>query len=131
MRTVSFMKTGFLIIAMLLTACASNPQQTPEQQVAQRAEARWKHLIAKDYQQAWEYLMPSYRNLVSPQDYGKRFGSAGASRCASLQRCACPCSQPRFRKSIRMWMSAGCAKMVSGGCMRSCDAFVQIFAVVV
>ena len=69
MRTVSFMKTGFLIIAMLLTACASNPQQTPEQQVAQRAEARWKHLIAKDYQQAWEYLMPSYRNLVSPQDY--------------------------------------------------------------
>ena len=38
MRTVSFMKTGFLIIAMLLTACASNPQQTPEQQVAQRAE---------------------------------------------------------------------------------------------
>ena len=78
MRTVSFMKTGFLIIVMLLTACASNPQQTPEQQVAQRAEARWKHLIAKDYQQAWEYLMPSYRNLVSPQDYSKRFGSAGA-----------------------------------------------------
>ena len=89
MRTVSFMKTGFLIIAMLLTACASNPQQTPEQQVAQRAEARWKRLIAKDYQQAWEYLMPSYRNLVSPQDYGKRFGSAGAWTNAIIHEVIC------------------------------------------
>ena len=89
MRTVSFMKTGFLIIAMLLTACASNPQQTPEQQVAQRAEARWKRLIAKDYQQAWEYLMPSYRNLVSPQDYGKRFGSAGAWTNAIIHEVTC------------------------------------------
>ena len=86
MRTVSFMKTGFLIIAMLLTACASNPQQTPEQQVAQRAEARWKRLIAKDYQQAWEYLMPSYRNLVSPQDYGKIPSASGGDTSCQAAR---------------------------------------------
>ena len=33
--------------------------------------------------------MPSYRNLVSPQDYGKRFGSAGAWTNAIIHEVTC------------------------------------------
>jgi hypothetical protein len=48
----------------LLAACAGGGTKrgsTPEAQVTARAEARWKHVLALELQQAYEFFTPGYR----------------------------------------------------------------------
>lgn len=80
-----------LLITALLCACASmtpgdqqssasadaNSQQWRESQsarLAARAEARWKALVENNIQEAYKYLSPGQRNVVSLQQYRGKFG---------------------------------------------------------
>ena len=68
--------------AMLLAGCASmlGPTDSPawyESQkptLTERAEGRWKARIAGDIQAEYGYLSPSYRDVVSKQQYQARIG---------------------------------------------------------
>ena len=72
-----------------LTACASKPAQTPEQLVAERAEARWQRLIKQDFAGAYAYLTPSYRGVVPEAQYRMRFGTAGAWKSVIIHEVTC------------------------------------------
>lgn len=60
-----------------LAGCASLGQQTPEQQVQQRAEAYWKARQSADFKAAYALLTPAYRGLWDEQAFRQQFG-AGA-----------------------------------------------------
>jgi hypothetical protein len=79
-----------LLTALLLSACASLPGETPQEQVRQRATERWQALLAYDYARAYEFATPSYRALVSPQSYRSRQGVALQRTSAKVVRVDCP-----------------------------------------
>lgn len=58
-----------LAAGALLAACQSG-EQAP-QPVEERAQERWDLLVAGEYGEAWEYLSPSYRELVPRSDYAE------------------------------------------------------------
>lgn len=82
-------KAAIALGAAALAGCATQVAKTPEQEVAERAETRWQHLIKGDFTGAYGYLMPSFRALVSEQSYRQRFGSAGAWTNAIIHQVKC------------------------------------------
>ena len=48
-------------VLLALAGCASAPPAKPEVAVAERAQARYDALIAKNYKAAYEFLSPAYR----------------------------------------------------------------------
>jgi hypothetical protein len=69
---VSSMKirTGLsaLAVVALLIGCATAPD-IPEQTVEERAQARWDHLVARQFGQAWAYYSPGFRATTSAEDF--------------------------------------------------------------
>lgn len=78
-----------LTLALGLGACASLQPKTPEEDVTQRAEARWAALVKGDFDQAYGYLAPSFRAVVPAADYRKRFGAAGQWTNAIVHKVTC------------------------------------------
>jgi hypothetical protein len=66
-------RTLALFAAALLAACAQGPRKPaaspPEEIVAERAKARWEHLMQGRPEQAWEYIAPGSRALLDRQSY--------------------------------------------------------------
>lgn len=79
----------------LLSACASAPPATPEEQIRQRAQERWQALIKGDFERAYTYLSPASRAVVPYERYRGSIGGAvvwkGAEvvdvRCETLEKC--------------------------------------------
>lgn len=73
MRYLKYLSLG--LSALLLAACAATPDRpaTAKPSVRKgepaqaRALARWKHLIASEFTEAYEYLSPGYRQ-TKPRD---------------------------------------------------------------
>ncbi|MDX1461216.1 MAG: hypothetical protein R3348_09195 [Xanthomonadales bacterium] len=63
-------RAASLFAALVLASCASAPR-APEQpeSIEERAVARWNHLIAGEFEQAYSYLSPGYRTSVSLDTY--------------------------------------------------------------
>lgn len=66
------MLAGFASAAILLAGCAAAPPKTPEKAVAERAQARWEALLAKDYDSAYTYYSPGYRSAMSLAGFRQR-----------------------------------------------------------
>mgnify|MGYP007126029465 CR=1 FL=1 len=80
----------------LLAGCASTfKPATPEDIVGKRAQRRVELLTEKKYDQAYEYLAPSYRALNSTENYRGQFGNGARwiepkvaqVECATEERC--------------------------------------------
>ena len=97
--TKKYTLTALVLAAGLLAGCAntltSAPPATAEEIVSQRAQQRVDLLLDKKYDQAYEYLTPSYRALNSAENYRVRFGD-GAKwigpkvakvECQNKERC--------------------------------------------
>jgi len=54
---------------MLLSACATSTNLSPESLVKERATARWETYFRGDLAGAYEYLSPAYRTSVSSLQY--------------------------------------------------------------
>jgi hypothetical protein len=72
-----------ILCAALLASCgpATPPPpgaetQQPQEQIKQRAEARWNKMIARDFGATYAYATPAYRATVSLDQHLSRFGSA-------------------------------------------------------
>ena len=69
-------------LAGMLVACNSSPTRTstaslsPEDAVAQRATERWRHIIAKDFRKAYDYLTTATRLILPSDQYAARMGQA-------------------------------------------------------
>ncbi|CAB1274331.1 hypothetical protein [Candidatus Nitrosacidococcus tergens] len=70
---IYLLKFTLLLGAFALIGCTSVPK---EQQVGERAVARWQALITQDWQRAYNYLSPGYRGVHSLDLYKSRFGNA-------------------------------------------------------
>lgn len=58
----------WLIVVLVLpglAGCAAVAPKSPEEAVAERAKARWEHILAGDVESAWELYSPGYRSAVS------------------------------------------------------------------
>jgi len=65
---------SMLMLALVVSGCASLKQPTAESRLAERAEQRWQALIAGDFDQAYEYETPGYRAVYSKKAFQNRFG---------------------------------------------------------
>jgi len=63
-----------VVLAVLTAACAtlgpSSPNEEKVKVVSERAQARWKAIIGKDFASAYEYLSPKSRATVTPAGFG-------------------------------------------------------------
>ena len=61
---------GSLLIALIAVAgCASAPQRSDQEIVAERAQVRWNALVAGDFKTAYEMMSPAGRSVVSLEGY--------------------------------------------------------------
>ncbi len=75
-----------------LTGCASrvgSMATDKEQVVERRAQERLNHLKGKNYTQAYAYLAPSYRSVVSAESYGNQFGNGATWTDATVKSVKC------------------------------------------
>ena len=61
-----------MLISMLVMAGCSTQEQTLEE----KAVARWDHLIKGEFDQAYDYLTPGYRQTETKEAYGFRMGAS-------------------------------------------------------
>lgn len=71
-----------ILLALLVSACGTTGStrtkvpQTPEEAITQRAQERWKLIVAGDFKSAYEYLTPGARAVMSLDAYAGRLGMA-------------------------------------------------------
>jgi hypothetical protein len=53
--------------------------------LADRVEARWQALVERNFEAAYAYLLPSYRQTHTAEQYRSRFGNAVRWRVATVQ----------------------------------------------
>ena len=83
--------TSMALAVGLLAGCASTfKPATPEDIVGKRAQQRVELLAEKKYDQAYEYLAPSYRALNSTQNYRGRFGEGAKWIDPKVANVECP-----------------------------------------
>ena len=91
-QTKKYSLTAALVLAAgLLAGCANTfTPATAEDFVGKRAQQRVELLAEKKYDQAYEYLAPSYRALNSTQNYRGRFGEGAKWIDPKVANVECP-----------------------------------------
>ncbi len=56
-----------------LAGCATVNPVPPEQAVTERAQQRWKALMARDWTAAFQFLTPAFRSTMDVERYAYRF----------------------------------------------------------
>jgi len=59
---------AWLMAAVLLAACQP---QTAEETPETRAQSRWDLILERDFEAAWEYLTPGFRETTNRFDYAR------------------------------------------------------------
>lgn len=59
----------FLLLALLLSACAAQQPHQAGDSVEERAQARWDALLARDFDTAYTLYSPGYRSANSRVDF--------------------------------------------------------------
>jgi hypothetical protein len=80
-----------LHVLAVVSGCATTEPfggKAKEQQVAERAKARWQHLIKGEFAEAYGFATPSYRSGVSEQQYRSGF-KPGLWRSAEVKSVSC------------------------------------------
>jgi hypothetical protein len=62
------MKFLIMIGMIALLAACSDPRPAAEV-VQERAQARWEAMVARDFQTAWEYYTPGYREQMTAGEF--------------------------------------------------------------
>ena len=81
-----------VVLAVLTAACSTLGPNSPKEEkvkvVSERAQARWKAIIGKDFAAAYEYLSPKSRATVTPAGF-KAIASRLAYKAAELKDVTC------------------------------------------
>jgi len=78
-----------LFALALLGGCATVPDK-PEDAVAQRAQARYEALIAKDYKKAYAYFTPAFREANAYESWIRSRPPRAAFLAARVLKVECP-----------------------------------------
>jgi hypothetical protein len=76
--------------ALALGACATPGGSSPDETVMQRANARWKVLVARDFTAAYDYNTATFKSLVPLETYKSRTGGAVVWLGAEVVGVKCP-----------------------------------------
>ena len=63
--------------------------KTPEQIVAERAQARWDALLAGDFETAYSFASPSYRDIVDAVRFQQSLGGHASWLGAKVREVTC------------------------------------------
>lgn len=61
---------GWVLVATLTVLVGCQPQVV-EEAVETRAQERWELILARDFEAAWEYLTPGFRQTTNRFDYAR------------------------------------------------------------
>ena len=92
---------ALLFIILFVSACGTIDTRTPEEIVAERAQARLDTLRARDYQGSYQYTTPGYQSTENVNQYGTRY--AGVSMWTSAQVVRVDCEDlepPQYCKAV-------------------------------
>jgi hypothetical protein len=78
-----------LLLGMLITACASQPDLSVEEQVGNRALQWADALMAQDYEKALTFMTPSYQNSPRADRFKGDFSGAGFWQDAEIKWVKC------------------------------------------
>lgn len=87
-------KVSLSIAALTLGACSgmTTKNQTPEEAVVERAQARYDALMKKDQkglEEALSYTTKSFRDITSAAEYQGRYGGRAGWESADVQKAMC------------------------------------------
>ena len=80
-----------VLLAALLSGCdgfLSDPK-TPEEVVAERAQARWEALIAGQWESAYSFASPAYRSMVDVDGFRRRQGGKTLALGSTVRKVEC------------------------------------------
>lgn len=84
------MRTSLLLIVLALSACAMGPKMPTS--LEDRVQARWDALLAGDYETAYAYLTPGYRQTESLASFQGKLRNRPvrwvAAKFDSIEKCA-------------------------------------------
>ena len=73
-----------MVLGVGVSGCASVADEAKNRRLKMRAEARWEALIKGDFEKAYMFSSPDYRNVVSLQQFRTRFGRTVEWRLARV-----------------------------------------------
>jgi hypothetical protein len=86
-----FRSAPVLLLALLLSACATAPKSPPTATLEERAQARWQLLLAGEIGEAYAYLSPGYRTMTTRDSYVARLGRRQVEWLgAEVESTSCP-----------------------------------------
>jgi len=81
-------RAGLLVlVASTITGCGE--PKTPEQIVAERAQARWDALVAGDFESAYHFATPAYREVIDAVGFQQRHGGQASWLGAQVRGVEC------------------------------------------
>lgn len=79
-----------MVAMVVLSGCASlGGGQTPEGEVRKLAQARWDAHVAGDFEKVYNFISPSYRELVDYRRYRAGIGSSASVVSAEVVDVKC------------------------------------------
>lgn len=94
-----------LVGPLVLSGCALLKPPPPEEVVRERAQARWNALLAGKFEDAYQFLSPASRNVVSLQRFRASIGGADTWKGAEVHKVTCS-QADRCTVSIKVSYSA-------------------------
>jgi hypothetical protein len=86
---------------VLAAGCSQEPPPPPEEIVAERAQARWDALLEGDYEAAWDYYSPGFRDRVSVTELASELGGRPFRyEGAEIRRVACEDQRCEVRVAV-------------------------------
>lgn len=69
-KTLIFRALFLASVIVVLTGC-TGPGSEPEQPLDERVLARWSHMIERDFEAAWDYYSPGFRQTNPREDFAR------------------------------------------------------------
>ncbi len=83
----------------LLAACSDPDPRPPEEIVAERAQARWDALVESEFDEAWTYMTPGFREHTDSRDYYVEMSSRSV-QWTSAEVVSTECEQARCEVTV-------------------------------
>lgn len=119
----------FLLLgaAVLLAACSSEPPRSAEEIVSERAKARWDAMVEQDFEAAWQYYTPGFREQLPARDFALEMARRPVEwTSAEILEVTCEAAEPRCQVRSRVDYQAP-AGLPGVGTLKSKSAVDEIW----
>ena len=98
-----------LVAAVVLAGCATAPPVSDDEAsariVEERAEARWRYIMERDFEKSYEFYSPGYRETIRLRDY-ERDMARRPFRYLNLEVQPAECEDDRCQVRIQLTYQA-------------------------